>query len=220
MAFVKGKLYGTVMHDSQPTPAPRSGKDEKRAAILGIAYAAFLADGYAATSMSSIAARVGGSKATLYNYFQSKEELFAAVVREKCEEFFPRVLVELNEENYQHALVELGCRFLAKVFEPESIATYRLVTAESVRFPEIGRAFYNAGPVQVRRWLASNLERLIANGRIRPGDTMKMAELFFDLCMSGLHQSVLWSVAELPTAPEMRANAERGVRVFLAAYGA
>ena len=58
--------------------------DEKREHILKVAYAAFLGEGYAATSMSSIAAKVGGSKATLYNYFSSKEELFAAVIEEKC----------------------------------------------------------------------------------------------------------------------------------------
>ena len=35
--------------------------------------------------MATIAARVGGSKATLYNHFPSKEDLFAAVIREVCE---------------------------------------------------------------------------------------------------------------------------------------
>ena len=30
--------------------------------------------------MSEIAKQVGGSKATLYNYFKSKEEIFAAVM--------------------------------------------------------------------------------------------------------------------------------------------
>ena len=43
-----------------------------------------MAEGYGATSMSTIAARVGGSKATLYHYFKSKEELFDAFVRRFC----------------------------------------------------------------------------------------------------------------------------------------
>ena len=46
---------------------------------------AFLAEGYAETSMSSVAAKVGGSKATLYNYFKSKEELFAAFMIDTCQ---------------------------------------------------------------------------------------------------------------------------------------
>ncbi|HEY2834957.1 MAG TPA: helix-turn-helix domain-containing protein, partial [Rhizomicrobium sp.] len=65
------------------TPA-KPDRDERREAILKVAHTAFLSDGYAATSMSAIAAKVGGSKATLYYYFPSKEELFLAVIDEKC----------------------------------------------------------------------------------------------------------------------------------------
>src|SRR5438477_12466193 len=65
--------------------APKAGKDDRRDAIVAIAREAFSADGYAGTSMSSIAARLGGSQGTLYSYFKSKEELFIAVVQSKCE---------------------------------------------------------------------------------------------------------------------------------------
>ncbi len=73
--------------------SPRS--DAKRRAIIDVARAAFLAEGYAATSMSEIAAKLGGSKGTLYNYFRSKEELFEAFMAETCQgpaaEVFGRV---------------------------------------------------------------------------------------------------------------------------------
>src|SRR6202000_3232312 len=59
-------------------------RDLKRETILSIALQVFLEEGYAAASMSTIAARVGGSKGTLYNYFRSKAELFAAVIRDDC----------------------------------------------------------------------------------------------------------------------------------------
>src|SRR5882672_4426523 len=63
------------------TAAP-SRKDLKRAEIVAIAQDLFFSEGYAGTSMSKIAATVGGSKATLYNHFQSKEELLLAVVQD------------------------------------------------------------------------------------------------------------------------------------------
>jgi TetR/AcrR family transcriptional repressor of mexJK operon len=56
-------------------------RDKRREAILDVARSVFSEEGYAATSMSSIAARLGGSKGTLYNYFKSKEELFGAYAR-------------------------------------------------------------------------------------------------------------------------------------------
>ena len=70
------------MVDAQSIP---SRKDRKRAEIVAIAGDLFFKEGYAGTSMSQIAAAVGGSKQTLYNYFQSKEELLFAVVRDVVE---------------------------------------------------------------------------------------------------------------------------------------
>ncbi|PCE39549.1 TetR/AcrR family transcriptional regulator, partial [Rhizorhabdus dicambivorans] len=48
--------------------------------ILAIATSSFLAKGYFATTMSSIATEIGGSKATLWTYFSSKGDLFSAVI--------------------------------------------------------------------------------------------------------------------------------------------
>src|SRR5271155_6176249 len=97
---------------TKPKPA-RPGPDERRTAILKTAHAAFLADGYAATSMSTIAARLGGSKATLYNYFGSKEELFVAVVEHKCEQL--REIAQDAQEDHDDfpaALLKFGTRLL------------------------------------------------------------------------------------------------------------
>ena len=51
-----------------------------RQLLIDVAREFFTERGYAGTSMSLIATRVGGSKGTLYNYFKSKEELFVAVI--------------------------------------------------------------------------------------------------------------------------------------------
>ena len=53
----------------QDEGAMPSRKDRKRAEIVAIAQDLFFREGYAGTSMSQIAAAVGGSKATLYNHF-------------------------------------------------------------------------------------------------------------------------------------------------------
>ena len=60
--------------------APDAVRDFRRAAILAVARTAFFAHGYGATSMSAIAATLGGSKTTLWSHFRSKEALFAAVI--------------------------------------------------------------------------------------------------------------------------------------------
>ena len=54
----------------------RTKSDEKRQAILDVAAEVFREAGFERASMSEICTRVGGAKATLYNHFASKDELF------------------------------------------------------------------------------------------------------------------------------------------------
>jgi len=56
--------------------------EAKRKAILETAFRLFREQGFEKTSMSEITAQVGGSKATLYRHFPSKEELFAECLSE------------------------------------------------------------------------------------------------------------------------------------------
>ena len=58
--------------------------DQKRLAILAAAGELFREQGYSGASMAAVSERVGGSKATLYRYFQSKEDLFVTVLLESA----------------------------------------------------------------------------------------------------------------------------------------
>ncbi|WP_322104499.1 TetR/AcrR family transcriptional regulator [Paraburkholderia sp. J41] len=64
------------------TRAPQRLTDRKRAAIVAAAIDEFLASGFDATSMDRIAARASVSKRTVYNHFESKEALFAEILRQ------------------------------------------------------------------------------------------------------------------------------------------
>lgn len=202
------------------TATTRPGRDERRAAILDIALAAFLAEGYAATSMSTIAQRVGGSKATLYNYFSSKEELFAAVVTSKCAQL-KTLLHEAQFEggDFRAALQNFGEHFLQLLMQDDSVAAYRLVIAECGRLPELGRTFYEIGVTQGLDQLAAYFDRAIAASQLKRCDPSLMARYFFDLCMTGVHWLRLWNIAPYPSHEEIRLNVARAVAIFLTAFG-
>ncbi|MGH6877253.1 MAG: TetR/AcrR family transcriptional regulator [Rhizomicrobium sp.] len=200
---------------------PKGGRDEKREAIVRIALDAFLADGYAETSMSSVAAKVGGSKATLYNYFKSKEELFVAVVERKCEQILNLLNAAEIESggDLKATLSNFGEHFVELLLSDDSIGTFRLATAESARFPEIGRAIYNSGVRQNQRRMVDFLEHAKQSGRLRSdADASCAAEQFLDLCLTGLHRRRLWNVTRCPSRAEIRANVERAVDTFLRAF--
>ena len=88
--------------------------EEKRQQIIRIAGDLFEELGYERTSMSAIAARVGGSKATLYSYFPSKEELLRAVLDRDISGEADRLMQEfLAEKDLRSGLIRLGISFLS-----------------------------------------------------------------------------------------------------------
>jgi AcrR family transcriptional regulator len=200
----------------------RTDRDERRETILQIAHAAFLEDGYAATSMSSIAARVGGSKATLYNYFKSKEELLIAVVGKKCEQISEMLNAAAIESHgdLRAALTHFGDHFVELLLSNESIGFYRVVIGECSRFPEIGQAIYNAGLQQNQGRIAEFLAGARDAGQLRADmDTTVAAEQFMELCLAGIQRRKLWNVTPNPSAEEIHENVANAISVFMRAYG-
>src|SRR5450432_4212616 len=110
----------------------RLDRDQRRELILDVAQAVFLEEGFDAASMSTIAARLGGSKGTLYNYFKSKDELFAAYVQRHCA-WQSEAMFRLMEDgrNVRETLAGIGRRYLAMVLSEENVRRFRVITAEA-----------------------------------------------------------------------------------------
>ncbi|MGU3391118.1 TetR/AcrR family transcriptional regulator [Sphingomonas sp. M1A8_2b] len=180
--------------NSAPAPAPlgkrETRKQERRAAIVAAARKSFLEDGYAATSMSGLLTTLGGSKATLWSYFRSKEELFAAVIEDLTQAFREQLEGELLAAGDLRATIVLFCRsFMDRTTNPDALATWRLVVSESGRSPEVGRIFYERAPHHLEQLLAGYLDRQVAAGLLRDEGTLPMAQLLISMCVA--HQTRL-----------------------------
>lgn len=193
-------------------------REDRRDAILDVAHECFLAEGYGATSMSTIAARLGGSKGTLYNYFRSKEELFDAFVRRSCARLSGELFVIADEGDLRARLESMARGFLTFLLSPDAMAVHRLVVGEGERFPELGRVFYEAGPRTVIGRTADIFRTLMDQGALRAGDPVLAAHQFKDLAVSGVYQLRMWGVIDHPTPDEIHARAEAAVDTFLRAY--
>lgn len=195
------------------------GRDARREAILDAASDVFLEEGYAAASMSTIAARVGGSKATLYTYFKSKEELFEAYVRRHCSWLRDKTFSLLaNGEDVRTALTRLGVSYLRMVLSDHNLRHFRMITAEAERSPEIGQIFYKSGPLSGAIRLASFLEQAIHDGVLRIDDPMRAAHQFTALCQNRLLKARLCAASGEPTDAEVEAEVAAAVNVFMATY--
>ena len=195
-------------------------RDERRDGILDVGRDCFLVDGYAATSMSSIAARLGGSKGTLYNYFKSKEELFEAVMQRQCGALAETLFdVTDDGEAPRERLEHFASAFLKLLLTSESLGIHRVVVGESGRFPELGRMFYDMGPKVILTKIASYLSDLMDQGVMRRADPLVAAQQFKDLTISGVLQPRTWGVISGDmTDAEVEDQVNNAVDTFLRAY--
>jgi AcrR family transcriptional regulator len=198
----------------------RQKKDDRRAAILGIARAAFLQDGYAGTSMSQIAAKVGGSKATLYNYFPSKKDLFVAVADDETAQIFtPLFDVSEMRGDIRTVLEKFVRRFLVLLLSDDLIAFYRMIVAESARFPEIGLTVDEFGLKRGLEGITGYFAEAMERGELRRANVQAAAEQFLDLCAGHLHRKRLWGIVSEVSQEDIETQVKRVVATFLAAYG-
>jgi TetR/AcrR family transcriptional repressor of mexJK operon len=204
--------------DSQATT--KNSRDDRRTAILKIARAAFLRDGYSSTSMSQIRDKVGGSKATLYNHFPSKKDLFVAV----CAEEASRTLTPLFDVGEMRGdiftvLEKFIQRSLVLFLSDDLISFYRLIVAESPRVPEIAQMAYEVGIQPGLQRMAAYFSAAIDRGELRHTDLSFATWQFLDLCVGNLHRRRLWGIVRSVSRADIDIYAKRAAATFLAAYG-
>ena len=198
--------------------APEDGA--KRRQVMDGARAAFLNAGFDGASMNDIARAAGVSKGTLYAYFDSKEQLFEALIREDKEQQAERLCVFPPEGGDPAALLrEFGCRLLEMTMRPEAVAQVRVVIATTPRFPRLGQAFYEAGPAYGVGRLAEQLEAFSQRGALNVANPVLAARQFINLCCADFHKQVLFGVVEAPTREAIEAAVDQTVELFLKVYG-
>lgn len=158
----------------EPKPRWERRKDARPVELLAAALQLFVDKGYAGTRLEDVAAQAGVSKGTLYLYFENKEELFKAVVRENVVALISRSAGEVS--HYTGSSSELVA-YLITAFWQDYGATpagglSKLIMAESGNFPELARFFHDE---VIQPWhdvLAAALRRGIERREFRDIDAV------------------------------------------------
>jgi AcrR family transcriptional regulator len=195
--------------------------DAKRDEIVEIARKTFLELGYERASMAEISARMGGSKATLYGYFPSKEALFLAIVSRMAEHYVSPAVQRLEEsvdEDVREALQRFGEHFLGFISDPEAVAAYRVVISEAAH-SDIGESFYESGPKRTIESIGRYLGGAMDRKQLRRADPEIAAQHLVALLAHGepWHQYFLRK-APSPTRTQIKRIVERALDVFLGGY--
>lgn len=196
--------------------------EERREAIVREATRLFMEMGYERATMGELTSRLGGSKATLYGYFASKEELFVAAVEGLGEAHLADAVAELQqlpEVGLEVGLTRFAEKLLSLMLREDALALYRMVIGESGR-SDIGESFMALGPRRCADAVASALRAAMARGDMAPGPEEVLALQLMALVRS--ETEFLMYRRKLPrlSRKDIGAMARRAVRMFLGGYRA
>ena len=175
-----------------------------RERLLLAAKELFLEQGYDA-SVDAIIVRAEVARQTFYNHFKNKESLFAEAIR-GC---FLEIIAPLNErpDDLRASLKNFAQIYRQKALSPEGIASYRTLSGQAQRFPELVREVYAMGAGQMIERLADFLHKAMEQGDIRHADPVFAAELLMGMLVGQERSQLLFGV-QRPSEDEASKVAE------------
>ncbi|MET2828414.1 TetR/AcrR family transcriptional regulator [Mesorhizobium shangrilense] len=198
-------------------PRRQQNRIDRERRILAAGLKVFSETGYSGATMDAVAVEAGLSKPTLYQYFQSKEALFSAMMvgeRDQMLEFFQHP----SGKGMVADLLGFAWDYADTVLRPDLLSLARLIIGEVQRFPEIGLAYQEFGPDRLLRGIMDYLEGRRADGQLAFEDAELAAQDLWGLILSAPRTQALY----MPDRPPSRAHVARylnnGLRVFLKAY--
>jgi AcrR family transcriptional regulator len=198
-------------------------RDAKRQAILDTAYRLFRTQGFDNTSVAQITAEVGGSKATIYSHFPSKEELFVECMTAAAEDYITGLAeksvarLDASGDDPGAMLREFGASFLKVLCSPDIVATRRLMITEANR-SGVGKLF-RAKITALRAHVEAFLSQLMASGALRDDDPQLAAEHLRALLEAEIIEPLLLQARDdSPDNEEIALAADRAVAAFMRAY--
>jgi TetR/AcrR family transcriptional regulator, mexJK operon transcriptional repressor len=209
-------LRGRMPMDGSEQTIKRGRKYDQ---VLDGAWHVFRRDGYEGASVDDIAREAGVSKATLYSYFPDKRLLFLEVAKGEC----CRQASEASElitckASPEAVLTVAATRMLDFFLSDFGMRVFRICVAESDRFPELGREFFENGPALARKRLVEYFHDAEARGELRIDDKELAADQFAELCKADLFPRLVFGIGE-PIGPADRERVIKGaVAMFLARY--
>ena len=192
--------------------------DEKRQEIVAAAWDVFRVKGFDGTSMSDVSERLGGSKATLYRYFSSKDELFAAALEEVIGDSAARVFAGLwDEGDIETRLLEFGNIYMKARMQDDMIAIERALIAEGAR-SDLGERLRRQFVQPYWRRLTAVFNHEMRAARMHKGDPWVATWQFRGMIEGELVERRLHGDLTI-TEAALETSVAEGVKVFMRAYG-
>ena len=190
--------------------------EETRHLVVEAAAKEFQANGYAGTSMSTIAQRAGVSTKTMYRLIATKADMFAKVIADRIQSFMLLVDDEaLDMDGLVPALQRILAAYGRLTLNDETIAINRLVLAESDRFPEIASVFYETAVMQTNLAIEAWLRRQAERGLLDLPDPQAATGMLRGMMIMEVQRAVMLGRRTAPDEAEIVERARLCAKVFL-----
>jgi len=165
--------------NNQKKPRWQRRKGARPEEIVAAALEVFVERGFAATKLEDVARRAGVTKGTIYLYFENKEALFKAVVRETIVPVIAKgeALAQSFTGSARELFEQLVREYWRLVGETALAGIPKLMMAEAGNFPELARFYYEEVAARGIRLMAGVLERGVKQGEFRAVNVAVAAKL-------------------------------------------
>jgi TetR/AcrR family transcriptional regulator, mexJK operon transcriptional repressor len=198
----------------------RRRTEDRRLGFVRAASKLFIEKGFGAVTMEAIAQQAEASKATLYGYFSSKEELFEAFVNEAGKGGIEEIEAAKIGPDTAQVLRQVGIAYLDLVTRPDVVEANRLIMGEAGRQPQLSRIFYERGARKTLVAISETIASLMDSGQLVRFDLRDASLYFKALCEAGLVERQLWGLDGAPDQQTRHSAVDKATAVFLAAFGA
>ncbi|MEM8556067.1 MAG: TetR/AcrR family transcriptional regulator [Pseudomonadota bacterium] len=200
------------------SPDPKRGRKVDQ--VIDGARTVFMREGFEGASVDAIARAAGVSKATLYSYFSDKKQLFLAVAKMEClRQSEAAMELAKSGQSARETMTDIAQRMTAFFFSDLGKNVFRICMAESDRFPEIGRTFYQSGPEMARNRVVEYLEGAVEAGELNIEDCNLAADQFAELCKAEIWPRLMFNVIDEVHQDDIDRIIAAAVDMFMARYG-
>jgi AcrR family transcriptional regulator len=191
----------------------------KRQAILEAAGEVFRERGFAGATMAAVSARLGASKATVYRYFASKDDLFVTLMLEAVLEDANEVFDTLRpSDNLRRTLEQFGASLLALSLSEESLSVRRNSIAEGGK-SGLGQVLFDHGAKVLWSRMADFLSAEMVAGHLRGEDPWLAAMHLRGMLEADVVNRALVGAKVDKRPALLRTHAAKAVDAWLRAYG-
>lgn len=196
----------------------RSKSGVKRKLILDAATMLFTEQGYSSTSMDLIAKNAGVSKQTVYSHFGSKDELFSAAIKQKCDSYHMTEISTENADEPKEILFVLAKRFLAMLTSKEGVAIHKICAYEAKSYPQISELFYKEGPERILLDVAQLMAEFHQKKQLKIPEPKFAALQFLNMAKGESWMRVEFNTKKQISEEEINQYLQATIGMFMRAY--